>query len=613
MNDNPPYPPISDYGMISDMHSCALVSTTGCIDWCCFPRFDSPAVFSRILDWNQGGYFKVAPEGVRSVKRRYIQGTNILETTFETETGVATLTDFMNVHEHTGPQVPHEVGDDHQVVRMLKCDSGNVSFVIECYPRFEYGTIVPHAHVDSPHTAFAHGGSDAISFYCSSAITEINDGFRSEGTLKEGEKTWAVVTYESRFSHHVDALDEDSLEERLNEAIEFWQGWSSICTYDGKYSDEVQRSALILKALTYAPSGGLVAAPTTSLPELIGSGRNWDYRFTWIRDTSFALYALFILGYTTEAEAFNQWLEWATTGRARDLQIMYGLGGERRLTESEIPGLMGYKHSRPVRVGNGAYSQFQLDVYGEILDSAHLYRKFGGVISSEYWEYLLRVVDFVIDHWREPDEGVWEARVGRQHYVFSKVWCWVALDRAIKTARALDLPGDVDQWRKVRREIREDVISNGFDSELGVFVQAYGSKRLDAANLMLPLVGFIKADDPRMLATIRATESDLTSPQGFVYRYRDFDDGLAGDEGVFNICTFWLADNLILLGEIDKARALFERLLSYTNDLGLLSEEIDPATGEMLGNFPQAFSHMAIINTAVQLDRATNKNTKTQT
>ena len=610
MDDNTPYPPISDYGMISDMHSCALISTAGCIDWCCFPRFDSPAVFSRILDWDKGGYFKVAPDGVRSVKRRYIPDTNVLETTFETETGVATLTDFMSIHAHTGPQVPREVGNDHQVIRRLRCDSGSVNFVVECYPRFEYGTIVPHAHLSGPQTAFAHGGSDAISFYCSSTVTEVNDGFRSEGTLKEGEKIWAVVTYESRFSHQVDALDEDLLENQLNEAIGFWQEWSSICTYDGKYRDEVLRSALTLKALTYAPSGGLVAAPTTSLPERIGSGRNWDYRFTWIRDTSFALYALFILGYTAEADAFNQWLEWATTGRARDLQIMYGLGGERRLTENEIPELMGYKHSRPVRTGNGAYSQFQLDVYGEILDSAHLYRKFGGVISPEYWEYLVRVVSFVIDHWREPDEGVWEARVGRQHYVFSKVWCWVALDRAIKAARALDLPGDIELWRNVRREIKEDVMSKGFDSERGVFVQAYGSKRLDAANLMLPLVGFIKADDPRMLATIRATESELTSPQGFVYRYRGFDDGLAGDEGVFNICTFWLADNLILLGEIDKARALFERLLSHTNDLGLLSEEIDPATGEMLGNFPQAFSHMAIINTAVQLDRATNKRDK---
>ena len=291
-------------------------------------------------------------------------------------------------------------------------------------------------------------------------------------------------------------------------------------------------------------------------------------------------------------------------GRARDLNIMYGLGGERRLTEVELPHLGGYRESRPVRIGNGAYSQYQLDAYGELMDSAHLYRKSIGPIDEEYWSYLLRVVEFVLDHWHEPDEGVWEARAARQHNVFSKAWCWVALDRAIKMVRALDLPGDVDRWRKVRSEIRRQILEQGFDKRRGVFVQAYGSDYLDAANLMLPLIGFIKASDPRMLATIRATQRELTSPQGFVYRYRGFDDGISGDEGTFNICSFWLCDNLIMLGEIDEATALFDRLLAHTNDVGLMSEEIDPHTGEQLGNYPQAFSHLAIINTAVQLERA---------
>ena len=594
---------ISDYGLISDMHSCALISTEGSIDWCCFPRFDSGSVFGRLLDLDKGGYFKIAPRTSYTVSRRYLPGTNVLETTFETESGTATLTDFMTIHHHGTPDQPREVGDDHEVMRILECKHGSVDFLMECFPRFEYGTIVPHAHLDTQNTAFAHGGANAVSLYCSSPLTKKDDGFLAEGTLTAGQRMYAVITYESRFSHEVEAMDDSVVEEKLLEAVRYWEEWTATCTYDGLYPEAVHRSALVLKALTYAPSGGIVAAPTTSLPETIGGSRNWDYRFTWIRDASYAIYGLFILGYTAEAKAFREWLEWSTVGRARDLQIMYGLGGERRLTEIEIPQLTGYRESKPVRVGNGAYSQFQLDVYGELMDSAYLYRKYVGDLDEEYWEYLLRVVRFVLGHWREPDEGVWEARTERQHYVFSKAWCWVALDRAIKIVEEQGLPGDVALWRSVSTEIRDEILEKGFDKERGVFVQAYGSKVLDAANLVLPLIGFIEADDPRMLETIRATERELTSDQGFVYRYRGFDDGLAGDEGTFNICTFWLCDNLIMLGELDKAEALFLKLLGHANDLGLMSEELDAVTGKMLGNFPQAFSHLAIINTAVQLKR----------
>lgn len=605
MTEAGPYPPIADYGLISDMHSCALVSKAGSIDWCCFPRFDGRAVFSRILDWQKGGYFQVAPRGVRSVRRRYLPGTNVLETTFETDSGVARLTDFMPVHPHSRPEQPLEIGCRQQVARILECLSGSVRFVLECRPRFDYGTIVPHAVLGGPNSGFAHGGADALSVYCSAPLDEWDSGFRSEGILRAGERLCAAVTYESRFSHEVEALDESEIAARLDETAQFWQQWSALCTYDGEYRDDVLRSALTLKAMTYAPSGALLAAVTTSLPEAIGGSRNWDYRFTWIRDAAFALYALSILGYRAEARAFKDWLEWSTVGRARDLQIMYGLGGERRLTEIELPELEGYRGSRPVRAGNAAYSQFQLDIYGEVLDSAHLYRKFGGEMDPAYWQYLRRVVDFVIDHWREPDEGIWETRGRRQHFVFSKVMCWVALDRAIKAARDLGLPGDVERWLRVRAEIRDDVLTKGYDAERGAFVQAYGSKHLDASALMLPLVGFLRADDPRMRSTIEAVDRELTSPNGFVYRYRGYDDGLAEGEGAFIICTFWLADNLIALGEIDRARSLVERLRSCSNDLGLFSEQIDPQTGEMLGNFPQAFSHVALINAAIQLQKAT--------
>jgi len=605
-------PPISDYALISDMHSCCLVSKGGSIDWCCFPRFDSAAIFSRILDWQKGGYFQLAPRAVRSIKRRYVPMTNVVETTFQTDGGTARLTDFMPTHAHPAPRDSEDATRRRQILRILECLSGTVSFQMECRPRFDYGTIVPHTVLNSGNLGLAHGGPDAISVYCSAPLREADSGFQSDGLLRAGEKLYAAVTYQVRFpvgratfaSHTVEAVRESEIEQSLNATRRFWEEWSALCTYHGEYRDDVLRSALTLKALTYAPSGALLAAATTSLPEVVGGTRNWDYRFTWIRDATFALYALFILGYKSEGRAFKDWLEWSTVGRARDLQAMYGLLGERRLTEVLLPELDGYRGSRPVRIGNGAYSQFQLDIYGEVLDSAHLYRKFGGEMDPEYWQYLTRVVEFVIDHWREPDEGIWETRGGRQHFVFSKAMCWVAMDRAIKLARALDLPGDVDRWLAVAAEIRQDVLAKGYDPELGAFVQAYDSKTLDASVLMLPLVGFIRADDPRMRSTIEAIERELTSPQGYVYRYRDYEDGLAGDEGAFNICSFWLADNLIALGELPRARELFDSLRGCANDVGLFSEEIDPSTGEMLGNFPQAFTHLAVINTAVQLHKA---------
>ena len=571
------------------------------------PRFDSPALFSRILDSNKGGFYKLAPAMISSSTRRYLPNTNVLETSFTTSTGTGVLIDFMPVHRQVViPREPLEVTESQRVVRILHCTKGRLVFEMDCYPKFDYGTIVPHASLSSPTTGIAHGGSEAVSVYCSSQLTVANDGFRSRGVIFEGEKIYSTVSNQVSFSRRSEPLTPTELDGELADTTAFWEDWAAQCTFQGEHREAVLRSALTLKALTYAPSGALVAAPTTSLPEVIGGERNWDYRYTWIRDATFALYALSIIGYTGEARAFKNWLEWSTSGRARDLQVMYGLGGERRLTETKIPELEGYMNSKPVRIGNGAYAQFQLDIYGEIMDSAHIFRKFGGAVDADYWEYLRRVVNFVIDHWREPDEGIWETRGGKQHFVFSKVMCWVAMDRAIKAATDLKLPGDVEAWEKVRDEICNDVMSKGYSQERQAFVQSYGSDNLDAANLMLPLVGFIPATDPMMRSTIKATQKELTNKQGFVYRYRKFNDGLNGSEGSFIICTFWLADNLIHLGQIDEARVLLNSLLNCANDLGLLSEQYDSATGNMLGNFPQAFSHLALINTAVQLQKATH-------
>ncbi len=596
------YPPIGDYGLIGDMHSCALVSKAGSIDWCCLPRFDGRSVFGRLLDWNRGGCYGLAPKGVTASNRRYLPNTNVLETTFETDGGRAVLTDFMPVSLSSRRR--RSTASQRQIVRILRCTSGSIEFLLTCHPRFDYGSIVPHVSLYSPNFGLTHGGPDAISVFSTVDMREHDDGLVATGRLTEGQQVVSAVTFEPDQANFVSRQDEETLLKRLAETTEYWESWAGMCTYKGAYRDDVVRAALTLKALTYVPTGAVIASPTTSLPEVIGGVRNWDYRYTWIRDATFALYALFILGYTEEAHEFKRWLEWSTMGRARDLQVMYGITGERRLTEIELNGLEGYKHSRPVRIGNGAHSQLQLDIYGEIMDSAHLYRRFGGKMDEEYWNYLRSVVQFVLDHWKEPDDGIWEPRSGRQQFVFSKVMCWVALDRAIKAAVELNLPGDVELWKRVRQEIRDAVLSKGYDADRGAFMQAFDSKALDASVMLLPLVGFLPADDPRMRSTIKTIKRELTTPEGLVYRYRDADDGIGGEEGTFLICSFWLVDNLVFCNEREEATALFEKLRTYSNDLDLYSEEIDPRTMQLLGNFPQAFTHIGMINTAVQLGTA---------
>ena len=609
------YNPISDYGLISNVHTCALVSKSGSIDWACFPRFDSRSVFARILDKEKGGYFAVRPRGSFESNRHYLPGTNILETTFRTPSGVAVLTDYMPVHEHPIPGHPREAFPYQQIARILHCSSGSVDFEVICQPRFSYGAIIPHCLALTLETGYTHGGADGLAFYSSAPFHEADYAFHSEGRLQTGEIACFAVTYTiPNHAHELEVkFDAGDLLRRLEETKSFWLNWSRQFNFDGPHKDEVLRSALTLKALTYAPTGGLVAAPTCSLPEVMGGERNWDYRFTWIRDAAFALYALNIVGFIDEARAFKGWLELATAGRAEDLQVMYGLGGERRLTEEVLDHMEGYRGSRPVRIGNAAHRQLQLDIYGEILDSAHLYRKYVGEFDLEYWHFLTEVVQYVIEHWREPDDGIWESRGGPKHFVFSKVMCWVALDRAIRAAvQVPSISGPVESWRRVKEEIRQDILEKGYNPEVGAFVQSYGSKALDASVLMLPLVKFIKAQDPRMRSTIEKIATELTSPEGLVYRYKELDDGLRGSEGTFSICTFWLVDNFIALGDLERAVALMDRLRGHANDLGLFSEEIDPVTGEMLGNFPQAFTHVAFINATVQLHKAMARQSRVQ-
>lgn len=602
MTSTGPYPPLSDYGLLSDAHSAALVSRTGSVDWMCLPRFDGPAVFARLLDWERGGHFEFSVPSARSVSRRYLPGTHVLETTFEGEQGTAVLVDFMPVHPHATPEVPNEMIVRERLVRLLRCTRGFVPFRMVCRPRFNYGTFVPHLALVTPQFGHAHGGPDGFTLATGARMELRDDAFEAEGVLGSGETTHAVLRYDPRYVPAAQAEGTRQVNRWLDATRRYWEDWSAHARYDGPDRDAVLRSALVLKGLTYEPSGALIAAPTTSIPERIGGSLNWDYRFTWLRDASFVLNALFRLGYAEEAHAFLQWLDWTAVGRARDLQLVYGIGGERRLVESEVAELEGWRGSRPVRVGNAAHSQFQLDVYGELLDAVHEGYRFAHEIQADRWRFFCRVANFVVEHWREPDEGIWETREGRRHHVHSKVMAWVALDRAVRLARIRSLPGDVNRWEEVRDAIRAEVLERGWSASRGAFVQAYGSESLDAAVLQIPLVGFLDADDPRMASTIRAIERDLCSEEGFVWRNEMH--GPLGTEGTFVACTFWLVENLLLTGEAARARALFDRVCACANDLGLLAEEIEPGTRAPLGNFPQAFSHLGHVHAAVRLAAA---------
>jgi alpha,alpha-trehalase len=590
--DRGPYPPISDYALLSDCHSAALVSLDGSIDWCCFDRFDARPVFARLLDRSRGGHFMIAPRGDYSVERRYVPGTNVLETRFETDTGALVLTDCLAVHEHAHRDA---VDPYRQLVRLLRCEAGEVEVELDFAPRFDYGLTTPALRRLSDQLCVVVGGADALVLQ-----SDLEIGCR---TLRAGESAHAVVTYARPHQVRPEPLSPGRVVRRMHATLRFWREWSSRCSYDGPYRDQVLRSALVLKGLTNAPTGALVAAPTTSLPEEIGGVRNWDYRYTWLRDSAFILYALNTLGYTDEARAFIRWLEHTVAGRADQLQVLYGVGGERMLPEVELHELEGYRGSRPVRIGNAAAGQFQLDIYGEVVDTIWLYHRYGGRIGRVGWEQLIELVDHVEERWTEPDDGIWEVRGERRHFVYSKVMAWAAVDRAIRLSRRLEMPCPLERWKDLRRAMRERIEREGVDQASGAFVQSFGSDAVDASALLIPEVGFVPRDDPRVRATVDRIERELCR-DGFVYRYRDTDDGLPGGEGAFLICSFWLVDNLVFSGQRERARELFERLISHATDLGLLAEQYDPVAGEQLGNFPQAFSHMGLINSAIQLARA---------
>jgi GH15 family glucan-1,4-alpha-glucosidase len=587
---------IEDYGLIGDLQTAALVSRHGAIDWLCFPRFDSGACFAALLGDAENGHWTLQPVGeFRSASRRYTDDTLILETTFETSEGSARLIDFMP---------PRETTPD--VVRIVEGIEGRVEMRMELALRFDYGSVVPWVrNLDGGLVGIA--GPDAVILRTPVELEGRDFRTYASFTVSKGDRVPFVLTW---FRSHEEPPKTVEPEAALKDTISYWQEWADRCTHGGRWHDDIHRSVLTLKALTYAPTGGLVAAPTTSLPEALGGVRNWDYRYCWLRDATLALLALIRSGYVEEAGAWRDWLLRAAAGKPEDLQIMYGVAGERRLSELELPWLSGFAGSQPVRVGNAASGQLQLDVYGELLDALYHARRNGLAASPDTWQLGLKLLDWLESGWREEDQGIWEVRGPRRHFTHSKVMAWVAFDRAVKTIRKLDREGPIDRYRAARKEIRESVLRDGYNADRGAFVQFYGSDRLDASLLLIPLVGFLPADDPRVVGTVDAIQRELMR-DGLVERYRADDenvgvDGLPPGEGVFLPCSFWLAAVLAKQGRSDEALELFERLLSLRNDLGLISEEYDPDRKQLVGNFPQAFTHMTLVETAYTLSDDTS-------
>ncbi|RIQ36947.1 glycoside hydrolase family 15 protein [Jiangella rhizosphaerae] len=606
------YPPIEEHGLIGDLQTSALVARDGTIDWFCSPRFDSPSVFASLLDAERGGYFRVAPDhdGWQS-KQLYLPGTAILITRFLTSEGVGEVIDFM-------PVLQGSATSRHRIVRVVRVVRGQIRFVIDCQPRFDYGRGSHKTEITDSGVVF-HGadGPDVAVHVVRRAdgataeparLSGSGDGFRAVVTGSAGDVGGIVL--ETAPEGPPRELTREEILTIFEDTRDFWRRWVGSSRYRGRWREQVERSAMTLKLLTYAPTGAVVAAPTAGLPEQVGGERNWDYRYTWVRDGSFSIYALLGLGYAAEAEAFLQWLgdrvgeavDSAGGDHASPLKIMYRVDGSSDLAEEVLGHLSGWRESRPVRIGNGAFDQLQLDIYGEALDSVELGDANGLPLTHRGWESITRLVDWLYDHWDSPDDGIWETRGGRQHFTYGRVMSWVAFDRAIRMATRRARPADLSRWAAARDAIYRQVMDRAWDENRQAFVQHYDTSVLDAANLYLPMVGFVSPRDPMWRSTLRAMDDELVS-DSLVYRYDPSasPDGLRGSEGTFSMCTFWYVDALAKSGRLDDARLTFEKMLTYSNHLGLYGEEIG-STGEQLGNFPQAFSHLALITAATTLD-----------
>ncbi|MEU3542760.1 glycoside hydrolase family 15 protein [Streptomyces paromomycinus] len=589
---------IEDYALIGDMQTAALVCRDGTVDWLCLPRFDSPAVFAGLLGTEENGFWRLgpahSPEGgpLPADRRRYRGDSLVLESEWDTPRGTVRVIDFMPPREDATPQL----------IRIVEGVSGRVPMRSALRMRFSYGWVVPWVHKIDERTV-AVAGPDSVWLDTDAETYGKDLTTYADFTVGPGERIAFTISWQPSHSRPPHVPEPEAA---LEATEDFWREWVDHCTYHGPYRDAVVRSLITLKALTYAPTGGIVAAPTTSLPEDIGGSRNWDYRFTWLRDAAITLSSLLRTGYREEARAWREWLLRAVAGDPENLQIMYGIAGERELGENELTWLTGYENSQPVRVGNGAAGQLQLDVYGEVTEALHLAHN-TGLARNDYASLLqLKLIQWVEKHWDEPDEGIWEVRGPRRHFVHSKVMTWVAVDRTIKLIESGDVDGPLDRWRQLRETIHREVCAKGYDPQRNTFTQSYGSKELDASLLLIPQMGFLPPDDKRVIGTIEAIQRELGTEDGFILRYPTSGDdagvdGLEGDEGAFLACSFWLADDLAMIGRVEEARILFEKLLALRNDLGLLAEEWDSKLQRQVGNFPQAFSHVPLIDTALRL------------
>lgn len=591
------YLDIADYGVIGDLRTVALVGVNGSIDWCCLPRFDGPSLFGAILDAQRGGRYRVGIAGAPRGRQRYVPQTAVLQTEYDAPTGSAVVTDFMPL----APSGPAFLTAP-EIHRHVVCTEGSVEVEVELQPGFDYGTSTTLLH-ERRHGVLASDGIDeAVALATSRSLDwVVRDGSaRTRLALTGGESLALVLRYDD---DDVRPIEHYASEEALANTAAFWRGWVSRIRYDGRWADAVERSAITLKLLCYARTGAIVAAPTTSLPEVLGGGRNWDYRYTWLRDTCFTLYSFYVLGHYEEGDHFMQFVKRVCRMKGQPhLRIMYGIDGRRELPELELGHLEGYRGSSPVRIGNAAAGQLQLDVYGEVLETASIWSGFYEITEGT-WHALRELVDWVADNWRREDSGVWEVRREMRHHVFSKVMCWVALDRGVTLAEKHCLTGDVARWRREAEACRAEILARGYDEKRGAFMSAYGFTDLDASALVIPMVGFLHRSDPRVQNTVRAVARELTAPDGtLTYRYRS-PDGLEGEEGAFSICSFWLAQALATIGDYEAGLSKFEAMLSRANHVGLYSEEVNPVTGKFLGNFPQGLTHIALINCAHVLAR----------